>query len=151
MVQRWIYFNLPQFYAWGTQLAKKWTKKRTPKRPPAKNTDIIGMDRTAVRSCLCQFLIHLHQLSHTFGFRIQPTPEAVGLHDCFVILLVSLAELRRHGDFIIQIGETAIRVQCSGIQDSLCGLLDVCFLCIRRCRPRKVVIDDILGIAIITF
>ena len=34
-----------------------------------------------------QFLIYFHQFRYDFWLRIDPAPEAVGLHDSLVILL----------------------------------------------------------------
>ena len=41
-----------------------------------------------------QCLVHLHQFGHTFGFTVEFAPEAIGLHNCYVVGAVGLAWLR---------------------------------------------------------
>lgn len=103
----------------------------------------------AASSLMDQLLVHLHQLCDAGSFGGGLDVKAVCLHDGFVILLMCFAELRRHGDFIIKIGKAGIWVQSAGIKDGLCGLLNLGLLRIGRSWPREVVIDNILGIAVI--
>ena len=60
------------------------------------------------------------------------------------------AQLRGHSDFIVEVGKGAIRVEGTGVQDGLGGLLDLGFLGISGGRPGEVVIDR-RRIAVITF
>ena len=58
----------------------------------------------AARFLFCgELLVQLHQLGDAFGFGVEPAPEAVGFHDGSVIGLVCLAQLWRHGDFVVEV------------------------------------------------
>ena len=92
---------------------------------------------------ICEGLIAFHQLRHTGGFRGGLHVEAVGLHDGLVVLLVGLAELRGHGGFIVEVRQTAIRVQGPGVQNGLGALLNLRPLDLRGIGPWEVVVDDI--------
>ena len=98
----------------------------------------------------CQLLIHPHQLRHTAhlggGGHIKP----IRLHDGSVVLLVGLAQLGGHGNFVVEVGQGAIRVEGAGIQDGLGGLLDFGFLSFGGDGPGEVVVDR-GRIALVTF
>ncbi len=47
-------------------------------------------------------------LTLTFGFSIQLAPEAISLHDGFVVLLMGFTEFRWHGNLIVQIYKDAV-------------------------------------------
>ncbi len=49
-------------------------------------------------------LIHLHQLGHASGLRHVLHGEAVCLHDGTVIILVGFAQLRWHGQLVVEVG-----------------------------------------------
>ena len=64
-----------------------------------------------------QLLIHPHQLRHALalaepvGFPVRSLlVEAVGGHNRFVVALLGAAQLRGHGQVVIEIGQRAIRV-----------------------------------------
>ena len=75
----------------------------------------------------CKSLIHFHQfgnagtLSGTGGAAFYKT---IGIHYSAVIGLVRLAQFRRHGQFIVKVCQAAVRVERTGIEDSLRSLLD---------------------------
>ena len=89
-------------------------------------------------------LVKLHQLGHAGtlggGFYV----EAVSLHHSAVVILVGLAKLRRHGQFVVQIGQAAVRVEGAGVKDGPGGLFDFGFLRVGGVGPGEVVVDDIL-------
>ena len=100
---------------------------------------------------LCKCLIQFHQFRHTVCFRESLDRESVGLHHSTVIVLVCTAQLRRHGNFIIQVCERAVRIECSRIQNRLRSLFDFFSLCFRRFRPGEVVVNDLNRIVIVAF
>ena len=53
------------------------------------------------------------------------------------------AEFRRHGQCIIQVGKAAVRVKSACVQNRLCSQFDFGLLLFGRCRPWKVVVDNI--------
>lgn len=73
-------------------------------------------------------MIHLHQFRDAGGLGGGLDVEAVGLHDGAVVLLVRLTKLRGHSYLIVEVGKAAIRVQGAGIQNGLCGLLNLTYL-----------------------
>ena len=99
----------------------------------------------------CQLLIHLHQLRHALALSHVLDGETVSLHHGPVILLVSFAQLRGHGGFIVEISKAGIRVEGAGIEDGLGGLLDLGLLRISGRGPWEVVVNYIFGIAIVAF
>ena len=60
-------------------------------------------------------------------------------------------QLRGHSGLVIEIGEAAVRVQGTGIQNGLSGLFNFCFLGIGGRRPGKIVLDIIDGVTVIAF
>lgn len=66
--------------------------------------------------------------------------ETIGLHDRHIILLVSLQKFMWHN--FIECNKGTIGIQCSCIEDCLCGLLNLCPLSIGRIAPREIVVDD---------
>ena len=53
--------------------------------------------------------------------------------------------------FSVQIGKTAVRIFRPGIENRLRGLFDFGFLRFGGFRPWEVIVDDVFGIALITF
>ena len=99
-------------------------------------------------------LVHLKETGDAVGFGGLAGNKAVGLHDSTVVVLMGAAEFGRHGYFVVQIGEAAVRVLGAGIQDSLGGGFNAGDMFGRYARmrfgangrkagPREVVIDDI--------
>ena len=83
--------------------------------PPGEGLKSVLLLRDVVFRCLLllllrQLLVHLHQLRDAGGFGVELAPEAIGLHNGFVVGLVRFAQLRRHGDFVVEIGKAAIGV-----------------------------------------
>ena len=97
-----------------------------------------------------QFLIAAHELGHAAAFSGGPDRHAVGFHHGAVVLLVGLAQLRRHGQLIVEVGQAGIRVEGAGIQDGLGRLLDLRLLLGRGIGPGEVVVDDMITIPIST-
>ena len=64
------------------------------------------------------------------------------MHYGAVVLLVGAAEFGGHGGFVVEVGEAAIRVEGTGVQDGLGRLLDLRPLCLRGIRPGEIVVDD---------
>ena len=58
---------------------------------------------------------------------------------------MGFAEFQRHGQFIIQVGKAAVRVKSACVQNRLRGLFNFGFLLFGWCRPREVVVNNILG------
>lgn len=102
-------------------------------------------------SFFCQFLIHSHQLGHTGGLSGSLDVEAVGAHDRLVVLLVGLAQFGGHGGFIVEVSQAGVGIQGPGIQNGLGSLLNFDFLLLGRGWPREVIVDDCVGISVITF
>lgn len=94
-------------------------------------------------------MVHLHQLSDAGGFGVELAPEAICLHDGFIVGLVRFTQFRRHGHFVVEIGKAAIGVQGAGIENRLSGLLNLGLLLLGGCWPREVVIDNIYRISVI--
>lgn len=72
-------------------------------------------------------LIQFHQFGHTgalAGAGGSTLGKAVSVHHSAVVVLVGFAQFRRHGQFIVQVSQTAIRIKCACVQNSLCSLLD---------------------------
>jgi len=57
---------------------------------------------------LCECLIQFHQFCHTVRFCESLNRESIRLHHSAVVVLMGTAQLRRHGNFIIQVCETII-------------------------------------------
>ena len=51
------------------------------------------------------------------------------------------AQLRRHGDFVVEVGKAGVGVQGAGVENGLCGLFDFGLLRVGGRRPREVVLD----------
>ena len=64
---------------------------------------------------------------------------------------MSLTEFGRHSKFIVEVGEGAVGVFRSCVEDCLCGLLDFHFLFGGGVAPWEVVVDDVYRIAIVAF
>ena len=63
---------------------------------------------------------------------------------------VRLRQLRRHRERVVEIGEGAVRIALAGIKNCLREPLDLGLLCIGDvARPGKVVVDDVLGVAVV--
>ena len=62
------------------------------------------------------FLISSHQLRYAARLCRGGDVKPIGSHDCLVVVLVGLSQLRGHGHLVIQIGEGAVRIQRSGIK-----------------------------------
>ena len=86
--------------------------------------------------------IHLHQSCHAVALGFDAAPEAIGLHDGLVVGLVGAAQLHGHGDFIVEVGQGAIGVERTGIQDGLGGVLNGGLLGVGGRGPGEVVVDD---------
>ncbi len=86
--------------------------------------------------------IKLHELGDAGALGVEPAPEAVGLHDSLVVLLMSAPQLRRHDDLIVEGGKAALGIQRPRVQYGLRGLLDLRSLLLRGCRPREVIIAN---------
>ena len=103
-----------------------------------------------------QFLIHLHQSCHCLRWAVpfrrmlrgRLHEKAIGLHHCHIISNVCFPQLRWHSQLIIQISQATIRVQCPCIQYSLSRSFYFLLLCLCRITPRKVVINNSIGILI---
>ena len=63
---------------------------------------------------------------------------------------MGLAELDRHCQFVIEVGKGAVGMFGTCIEDGLGCLLNLGFLGLGRCRPREVVVNDGVRIAVIT-
>ena len=64
-------------------------------------------------------LVHPHQPGHTGSLVRILDRHAVGLHDGFVVCYMGLAQLRRHGERVVQICQRAVRIQCARVEDPL--------------------------------
>ena len=62
---------------------------------------------------------NLHQLRHASALGHAFDGKAVRLHNGAVILLMGFPRLRRHGDFVVEVGKTAVRVERVGVEDGL--------------------------------
>lgn len=100
---------------------------------------------------LGQFLVPFHQLGDAGGLGGGFDIEAVGLHDGAVIGLMRLAQLRRHGGLVVEIGEGAIGVQRPRVEDRLRGLLDFGFMRLCWIWPWEVVVNYGIGVEITHF
>ena len=87
----------------------------------------------------CQFLIHPHQLRHAACLGGGGYIEPIRLHDGPVVLLVGLPQLWGHGDLVVEVGKGTVRVEGTGVQDGLGGLLDFGFLGIGGRGPGEIV------------
>lgn len=58
---------------------------------------------------------------------------------------MGFAKLWRHGGFVVEVGETGVRVKDAGVKNGLGGLLDFGFLGVGGRRPGEVVVDIIFG------
>ena len=96
-----------------------------------------------------QGLVAPHQFGDAAAFRGGFDGHTIRFHHGAVILLVGGAQLRRHGQLVVQIGQGSIGIQRPGIQDGLGGLLNFSLLRIGRRWPGEVVVDNIFGIAVI--
>lgn len=76
--------------------------------------------------------------------------EAICVHDGLVVLLVGFTKLGWHRSLIVEVSERAIRVEGAGVEDGLRCLLDFCLLRWLGVGPREIVVDDVLGIAVVT-
>ena len=97
-----------------------------------------------------KLLVQLHQFGDTFGFGVEMSPEAVGFHDCSVVGLMSLAQFWRHEHLVIEVGQVGVWIFGSGIKYALGGFFDFGSLGIRWRAPWEIVVDNILGICVIT-
>ena len=84
------------------------------------------LNRFAIKS-FCQFLVHLEEAGNDVGFR-GVFGEAVCLQDGGIVGAVGLAEFGRHRHLIIEVCETAVRIEGTGIKNSLGGLLNFALL-----------------------
>ena len=75
--------------------------------------------------------------------------KAIRLHHGPVVVLVGAAQLRGHGDLVIEIGKAGIRIESAGVKDGLGGFLNGDFLRVGRGGPREDVVNNIFGIAVI--
>ena len=100
---------------------------------------------------LHQPLIHPHQLCHTAGLCGGAHRETIGCHHSFIIGLVGTAQLHRHGYLVVQVCQAAVGVQCTGVQNALGCLFNFRLLLLCRGGPGEVVVNDVLGIAVVTF
>lgn len=98
---------------------------------------------------LHQRLIPPHQLGHAGAFGGALHRHAVSVHDGAVVLLVSAAQLGRHGHFVVQVGKAGVRVEGASVQNSLRGLLNLGLLRVGGRGPGEVVVDR-RGITIVT-
>ena len=64
---------------------------------------------------------------------------------------MGLAQLRGHSSLVIKVSKAAVRVEGASIQNGLGGLLDFCFLGVGGRGLGEVVVNYILGIAIVAF
>ena len=102
----------------------------------------------------CKSLIHFHQLGNAgalAGAGGAAFYKTIGIHHSAVIGLVRLAQFRRHGQFIVKVCQAAVRVERTGIKDSLRGLLDFLLLLFSWGRPREIVIDKCIRVTIVAF
>ncbi|MBO4925225.1 MAG: hypothetical protein J5472_01975 [Clostridia bacterium] len=97
----------------------------------------------------CQRLITAHQFGDAATFRGGFDGHSIRFHHGAVILPVGGAQLRRHGQLVVQISQGSIGIQRPGIQNGLGGLFNAGLLRIGGRGPGKVVIDDIFCITII--
>ncbi len=77
-------------------------------------------------SCLvsCQLLIHLEEAGHALALGHGAHVESVGLHHGTVVVLMGSSQLGRHGQFVVQVGQGGVGVECAGIQYGLCRLFN---------------------------
>ena len=94
-------------------------------------------------------LVHLEEGGDDVGLG-EGFVEAVGVHDGLVVGLVSLAEFNGHGELVVEVGKGAVGIQGAGVEDGLGGLFDLRFLGLGGSGPGEVVVDDVLGITVIT-
>ena len=97
-----------------------------------------------------ELLVHLHEGGDAVGFG-HLEGEAVGAHDGAVVGAVGLAKFLGHEDFVVEVGEAAVRVELPRVQDGLRGLFDGGRLLRRGRRPGKIIVDDVLGVALVAF
>ena len=91
-----------------------------------------------------EFLVQFEEFGYAVGFGHCTPVEAISVHYGLVVFLMGLAEFGRHCQFVIEVGKGAVGIFGTGIEDGLGCLLDSGFLGLGRCRPREVVVDDIL-------
>ena len=66
-----------------------------------------------------------------------------------VVEMVGLSEFGGHGAVVVEVGEGGVGIFGAGVEDALGGSRDGVSLRVRRLRPREVVIDDVLAVAIV--
>lgn len=88
-------------------------------------------------------MIKLHQIGDAGGFGVEGPGFAVGFPDGFVVRLVGFAQVRGHGELVVEVGEGGIGVALAGVEDRLGGLLDLLFLGWCWIGPGEVVVDDV--------
>lgn len=78
-----------------------------------------------------ELLVHLHERGDAVGLG-HLEREAVGAHDGAVVGAVSLAQFLRHEDFVVEVGEAAVRVELPRFCRSIAfrSLLFACFVLI---------------------
>ena len=113
------------------------------------------MDKKLVLALLRgkQLLISLHQFGNAGAFTGAGSStfgKAVSVHYGAVIGLMGFAQLRRHGQVIVQVGKAAVGVERTRVQNRLCGLFDFGFLRFGGGGPGEVVVNS-RRIAVITF
>ena len=77
--------------------------------------------------------------------------KAVSGGNSSVISSVSLPQVVRHGDFIVQLGKSRVGVLRANVKNFLRGLFDSLTLFVGRLAPDKIIVDDIFRVAIAGF
>ena len=99
---------------------------------------------------MCQLFVHLEEACHAVALgEVARGGEAIGLHHGAVVLLVGTAQLGRHGHLIVEVGQGAVGIEGAGIEDGLRRLLYLGLLRLAHLGPGEVVVDDILGVAVV--
>ena len=71
---------------------------------------------------------------------------------CFaIIILMGFTKFRRHCQFVVEVCKRTIWIFSPCIENGLCSLLYLCLLCLSRCRPREVIVNDGVRITISHF
>ena len=100
------------------------------------------------KSLFRQFTVHSEQRRHALALR-HLGAEAVGLHHEAVVLAVGLQQLLRHQRGVVEVGKRGVGVQGTRIEDGLRRLLYLLLEVGRGGRPREVVVNDVLAVAVI--
>ena len=98
-------------------------------------------------SSFCEFAVLLEEEGDALG--VVRELAAVGFLDGAVQLAVGCYQLGRHGEWVVEVGQAAVRVLGAGIQNSLGQLRDLLLLRLRAFRLGEVVVEYICRISVV--